>query len=145
MANSDSEMQRFESTRPNQPVRLKRVKYEGRSKTAPYREVSQICAGLRVRNLAMEAPFLPPVSAGLFWCLVFAVCPIALPERECDLRETIVGYQRSRPRWPGLRSHHRGAAADPGPLIPRASLDIRAVKSSILERNVFRIGDVFAL
>ena len=23
----------------------------------------------------MEAPFLPPVSAGLFWCLVFAVCP----------------------------------------------------------------------
>ena len=22
----------------------------------------------------MEAPFLPPVSAGLFWCLVFAVC-----------------------------------------------------------------------
>ena len=26
---------------------------------------------VRVRNLAMEAPFLPPVSAGLFWCLVF--------------------------------------------------------------------------
>jgi hypothetical protein len=23
----------------------------------------------------MEAPFLPPVSAGLFWCLVFDVCP----------------------------------------------------------------------
>ena len=23
----------------------------------------------------MEAPFWPPVSAGLFWCLVFAVCP----------------------------------------------------------------------
>jgi hypothetical protein len=23
----------------------------------------------------MEAPFLPPVSAGFFWCLVFAVCP----------------------------------------------------------------------
>src|SRR4051812_18012736 len=23
----------------------------------------------------MEAPFLPPVSAGLFWRLVFAVCP----------------------------------------------------------------------
>ena len=39
---SDFEMQSFESRRPNQPVRLKRVKYEGRSKTAPYREVSQI-------------------------------------------------------------------------------------------------------
>ena len=26
-------------------------------------------------ELAMEAPFLPPVSAGLFWCLVFDVCP----------------------------------------------------------------------
>jgi hypothetical protein len=23
----------------------------------------------------MEASFLPPVSAGLFWCLVFDVCP----------------------------------------------------------------------
>ena len=31
------------------------------------------------------------------------------------------------------------------PLIRRALLDIRAVKSSILERNVLRIGDVFAL
>ena len=40
--NSDSEMQRFESSRPNQPVRLKRVKYNSRSKTAPHREVSQI-------------------------------------------------------------------------------------------------------
>ncbi len=37
----DSEMQWFESSRPSQPVRLKRVKYEGRSKTARYREVSQ--------------------------------------------------------------------------------------------------------
>jgi hypothetical protein len=25
----------------------------------------------------MEAPFLPPVSAGLFWCLVFDVCGVA--------------------------------------------------------------------
>ena len=25
------------------------------------------------RNLSMEAPLLPPVSAGLFWCLVFDV------------------------------------------------------------------------
>jgi hypothetical protein len=32
-----------------------------------------------------------------------------------------------------------------GPLIQRALLGIRAVKSSILERNVLRIGDVFAL
>ncbi len=28
-SSSDFEMQRFESRRPNQPVRLKRVKYEG--------------------------------------------------------------------------------------------------------------------
>ena len=41
LANSDSNMQRFESRRLNRPVRLKRVKYEGRSKTARYREVSQ--------------------------------------------------------------------------------------------------------
>ena len=27
----------------------------------------------------MEAPFLPPVSVGLFWCLVFAVCPGDVP------------------------------------------------------------------
>jgi hypothetical protein len=44
-----------------------------------------------------------------------------------------------------LHSRHRAAAADRGPLIRRALLDIRAVKSSILERNVLRIGDVFAL
>ena len=44
-----------------------------------------------------------------------------------------------------LHSRHRGAAADPGPLIGRASLDIRSVKSSILERNSLRIGEVFEL
>jgi hypothetical protein len=44
-----------------------------------------------------------------------------------------------------LHCRHRGAAADPGPLIRRPLLEIRAVKSSILERNVLRIGDVFAL
>jgi hypothetical protein len=53
--------------------------------------------------------------------------------------------QRSKPRCLGLHCRHRGAAADPGPLIRRALLEIRAVKSSILERNVLRIGDVFAL
>ena len=40
---------------------------------------------------------------------------------------------------------HRFAAADPGPVIRRALLDIWAVKSSILERNSLRIGEVFAL
>ena len=44
-----------------------------------------------------------------------------------------------------LPSRHRGAAADPGPLIRRASLDIRSVNSSILERNSLRIGEVFEL
>jgi len=33
----------------------------------------------------------------------------------------------------------------PGPLTGRASLDIRSVNSSILERNSLRIGEVFAL
>ena len=42
LANSDSNMQRFESRRPNRPVSLQRVTYEGRSKTARHREVSQI-------------------------------------------------------------------------------------------------------
>src|SRR5258708_7614455 len=40
---------------------------------------------------------------------------------------------------------HRFAAADPGPVIRRALLAIWAVKSSILERNSLRIGDLFAL
>jgi hypothetical protein len=44
-----------------------------------------------------------------------------------------------------LHSRHRGAAADPGPLIGRTSLDIRSVNSSILERNSLRIGEVFEL
>jgi hypothetical protein len=61
----------FESDHLSQPVRLQRVTYEGCLKSARHREVSQIRAGLRVRNLAMETPFPPPVSAGLFWCLVF--------------------------------------------------------------------------
>ena len=39
-------MQRFESSRLSQRVRLQRVTYEGRSKTAWYREVSQISAEL---------------------------------------------------------------------------------------------------
>jgi hypothetical protein len=53
--------------------------------------------------------------------------------------------QEEQARCHNLRSRHRGAAADPGPLVRRAVLDIRAVKSSSLERNVLRIGDVFAL
>ena len=40
---------------------------------------------------------------------------------------------------------HRFAAADPDPVIRRALLDVRAVNSSILERNSLRIGEVFAL
>ena len=35
-------IRRFESYMPSQPVRLQRLTYEGRSKTARYREVSQI-------------------------------------------------------------------------------------------------------
>jgi hypothetical protein len=73
---SDFEMQRFESRRPSQPVRLQRDTYEDRSKTARHREVSQICLGLRVRNSAMEASCRPPVSEEHFWCLVFTERPL---------------------------------------------------------------------
>jgi hypothetical protein len=44
-----------------------------------------------------------------------------------------------------LHVRHRFGAADPGPVIRRALLDIWAVKSSILERRSLRIGEVFAL
>jgi hypothetical protein len=46
---------------------------------------------------------------------------------------------------PSLHSRYRFAAADPGPLVRRALLDICAVKSSILERSSLRIGEVLAL
>jgi hypothetical protein len=65
-------------------------------------------------------------------------CPIRLATNE-------VGARGSGCRSRGLHSRHRGAAADPGPLIRRGLLEIGAVKSSILERNSFRIGEVFAL
>jgi hypothetical protein len=71
MTASDSEMQRFESSRPSQPVRSLRAPSEGRG----------------------HIPAKRPIQV-----------------------------RRSR-----------------------ALLDIRVVKSSILERNVLRIGDVFAL
>jgi hypothetical protein len=45
----------------------------------------------------------------------------------------------------GLHVRHRFGAADPGPVIRRALLDIWAIKSSILERRSLRIGEVFAL
>src|SRR3954452_11571328 len=43
------------------------------------RQHSGMTPGCR-RNSATEVPFLPPVSAGLFWCLVFAVCPGDVPK-----------------------------------------------------------------
>jgi hypothetical protein len=46
---------------------------------------------------------------------------------------------------PCLHSRYRFAAADPGPVVRRALLDVWALKSSTLERNSFRIGDLFAL
>src|SRR5260370_30110335 len=50
---------------------------------------------------------------------------------------------RGRPFCHSLHSRHRGAATDPGPLIGRG-LSERVVKSSILERNSLRIGDLFS-
>ena len=51
----------------------------------------------------------------------------------------------NRPRCSGLHCRYRAAAAGAGPLIRGALLDTRVIKSSILERNILRIGDVFAL
>ena len=67
----DSAMRRFESCRPSQRVRSLRINKRMSLKTARYRGISQIWLCLRVRNLAMEAPFLPPISRSDFWCLVF--------------------------------------------------------------------------
>jgi hypothetical protein len=36
----------------------------------------------------MEAPFWPPVSAGLFWCLVFDVCPTVRSIRRQACQQT---------------------------------------------------------
>jgi hypothetical protein len=63
---SDFEMQRFESRRPSQRVQLQRVSYEDRLKNALYRGISQIGAGLRVRNSAMEAYFGPLSPRAIF-------------------------------------------------------------------------------
>src|SRR6266478_2954194 len=56
-----------------------------------------------------------------------------------DQRPAVVVHRHS------LHVRHRFGAADPGPVIRRALLDIWAVKSSILERRSLRIGEVFAL
>ena len=64
---SDSEMQRFESS-PS-PTRHILRSLKSRAVSRGFADMSwSPCA-----NLAMEAPFRPPVSAGLFWCLVFPV------------------------------------------------------------------------
>ena len=54
------------------------------------------------------------------------------------------GHDRGRALH-SVHSRHRGATAVRGPLIGRASLDVRSVNSSILERNSLRIGEVFDL
>ena len=57
----------FESSRPSQRVRFLRVNKRMSLKTARKADVAlSLCA-----NLAMEAPFLPPVSEALFRYLVF--------------------------------------------------------------------------
>lgn len=67
---------------------------------------------------------------------------------QCGMRSICLAINdlgaRGRPCCHSLHSRHRGVATDPGPLIGRA-LSERVVKSSILERNSLRIGDLFAL
>jgi hypothetical protein len=59
--------------RPSQLVRSQPPNIRMRLRTARHRDISPIWLGLRVRNLATEAPFRPPVSEATFWCLVFDV------------------------------------------------------------------------
>jgi hypothetical protein len=55
-------IQRFESCRPSRRVLSLRVNKRMSLKTARYRGISQMWLCLRVRNLAMKAPFLPLLS-----------------------------------------------------------------------------------
>ena len=78
----------------------------------------------------MEAPFLPPVSAGLFWCLVFAVCP------NCVAREG-VRFARDYCRLPEELARSR---RDCTPLA-RISLMI----GRTLDANASAAGDFYYL
>src|SRR3954467_13316204 len=60
----------------------------------------------------MEAPILPPVSAGLFWCLVFDVGPPCGSLRKLTLRSRIGRVYYATPaslprRW-AVRGLHQG-------------------------------------
>jgi hypothetical protein len=59
--------------RPSQLVRSQAHNIRMTLKTARHRDISRIWLDLRVRNLATEAPFRPPVSEATFWCLAFDV------------------------------------------------------------------------
>ena len=66
--------------------------------TASFRryELVSVC-GIR----AMESPFLPPVSADLFWCLVFDVLLVSSALRLCGAHHAFMarlasGFQGSR-------------------------------------------------
>ena len=60
-----------------------------------------------------------------------------------EFRKLNIAVSRVNPTYGDKRGHDGGI--DQAPPVPRPLLEIRAVKSSILERNVLRIGDVFAL
>ena len=74
-------------------------------------------------ELAMEAPFLPPVSAGLFWCLVFDVC--VEPLRELD-QVSSAGLPRGR------------AACRPLYIISPAAAITTPAKNALMQENVGR-------
>jgi hypothetical protein len=77
---------------------------------------------------AVDLFVLPTIGFQILCCLV-VVC----------------GARGSRPGSQVCPSRHCGVAADPNPLTPRDLLGNAVVKSSILERNSLRIGEVFAL
>jgi hypothetical protein len=87
-----------------------------------------------------------PAHANLgCWPHVLFAPQAAIPAKlACDQTKRVPD-PLGEPRCRSLHSRHRFAAADPGLLIRRAFPGFRAVKSSILERNSLRIGEVFAL
>ncbi len=96
-------MQRFESRRPNQPVRLKRVKYESRSKTARYREVRryELVSVCGIWQWRRHSGLL---SQRAFFGVSFLLCALTAKPFEAGLVQSLID--------PGLIGAERAAALE---------------------------------